>query len=398
MKRLCTAFLIVTQAISALMFAPLVSASAYPDLTVYTGLNTTLPGVMTSDKVSALQEIATVLTQQNASKEALEMARTEVDNLITYFDGKAKDLLPELSNLAVAKNEFDAMVLDADGKSKEACVAGTIYHFESYAYCFEKESQLKSFLSHLNAYGTNKPTTPVTKDFLSILNLLTDLSKTWGLLGTQIQTATSSGATPTPTPTATPDPIVPQVDASSNPDGSMPFTDVPSDYWAKTYIETLWNGDIVKGRTATTFAPDATVTRAELVKMVVLANHINVAELEGTDTGFDDVSASHGLAAYITYASQHSWVKGNDGAFSPDRPVTRFEAVKIILNAFGIPLIGIQDTTFSDVASGEQAQYIETARVKEIVRGYSETTFGTNRLITRAEVSKIIALLLVPPL
>ncbi|OGC81609.1 MAG: hypothetical protein A2V81_05035 [Candidatus Abawacabacteria bacterium RBG_16_42_10] len=396
MKRLCTAFLIVIQVISSLVLIPLVSASNYPDLTTYVSLQSTLPGVMTGDKVNALQEIASVLTQTNATKEALELARTEVDNLITYFDVKAKELLPELSNLAVAKNEFDEMVLDADGKSKEACVVGMIYHFESYVYCFDKDSYLNSFLRHLNAYGNRKPTTPVTKDFLSILNLLTDLSKTWSLIGTAIKEFGTSTSTPTPTAIPTISPVSASILAVNASETEMPFTDVSGDYWAKTYIETLWKGDIVKGRTASTFAPDATVTRAELVKMVVLANHINVSDLQDTDTGFTDVPASHGLAAYIAYAAEHGWVKGSNGNFSPDRPVTRFEAVKIILNAFAIPLIAIQDTTFSDVADGEQSQYVETARVKNIVRGYSESIFGTNRLITRAEVSKIIALLLVP--
>lgn len=175
-----------------------------------------------------------------------------------------------------------------------------------------------------------------------------------------------------------------------------PFTDVPQSYWAHTYIGTLWTQGIVNGRTPTMFMPDATVTRAELVKMVVVANHVTVA-MDVESSGFVDVPVSHALAPYIAKAKELGWVHGVNSYFYPNQPVTRFEAVKIMLNAFIVPLLAIQTTTFTDVSTGEQAKYIETARARDIVQGYSSVNFRPNWPMTRAEVSKIVALLLLPP-
>lgn len=49
------------------------------------------------------------------------------------------------------------------------------------------------------------------------------------------------------------------------------FKDLPKTYWAKDYIESLADVDVVKGKTATTFDPNSFVTRAHVAALTVRA-------------------------------------------------------------------------------------------------------------------------------
>ncbi|MBO5364655.1 MAG: S-layer homology domain-containing protein, partial [Clostridia bacterium] len=63
---------------------------------------------------------------------------------------------------------------------------------------------------------------------------------------------------------------VPGTDVPGTPVAGL-FEDVPADHWAADYIKEMKDKGIVGGKTATTFEPDATITRAEFVKMIATA-------------------------------------------------------------------------------------------------------------------------------
>ena len=104
-------------------------------------------------------------------------------------------------------------------------------------------------------------------------------------------------------------------------------------HWAEAYIKTLYSKGIIGGYSNGNFGPDDPVTRAQILKMALLAfNHTVTA---GT-SDFSDVLTDAWYIDYVTYAKSQSIVDGySDGNFKPDNYVDRAGAIKIILLAGG---------------------------------------------------------------
>jgi hypothetical protein len=184
------------------------------------------------------------------------------------------------------------------------------------------------------------------------------------------------------------------------------FTDIVG-HWAETYINAIADLGIVSGKTETTFAPNDAITRAELTKIAVKAFNYSVDPVVNSTT-FGDVSTSAWYAPYIVAARDAGIVQGyEDGTFSPNGLVNRAEALKILIEAAGFTGVtenydanyaSKEDFTyvgFPDVLIGEWfAKYVAYAKDNSIIGGYADGTFGPGNSITRAEVAKIVSLIL----
>ncbi len=327
----------------------------------------------------------------------LKDAKSKVEHLLDTLDSQAKAMVPELTSLAINKNAFETMVKGANGETRAECPASgaLVFHFESLTYCFDRSSDVDSLLTSLSNYGQNKPSSTPTRSFLVILNILTDLSNLSRqvnanvLAATQAKTACANNVLDT---RCTNNALKqPRIDTHET--GTLLFQDV-QDHWARQYIQTLFAKGVIKGRTATTFAPDLSVTRAELLKMVILATETDVSQFTSRDIGFSDVPHSHDLSVYVTYARLQGWVTGQNGLFYPDRPVSSFEAIKIVFNAFGVALGTSEHSTLPGVQDGEQAKYIETARIRNLTTSPDMPQLRPNEPISRANIARIIASLL----
>jgi hypothetical protein len=188
------------------------------------------------------------------------------------------------------------------------------------------------------------------------------------------------------------------------------FTDTVG-HWAETYINQISDLGIVSGKSEGTFAPNDSITRAELTKMVVKAFGLKVTPV--TTTSFMDVSADAWYASYVEAAAKAGWVQGYDAlegtakAFSPNASVNRAEALKILITAAGFSNV---DSDFAanytshsdywyaalpDVPIGIWfAKFVAFAKDFKIISGYSDNTFGGGNNITRAEVAKILVKIL----
>ncbi len=107
---------------------------------------------------------------------------------------------------------------------------------------------------------------------------------------------------------------------------------------------------------------------------------------------FDDVPGSHRDFAEIEHLRKQGVIRGfSDGSFRPDQPVTRAEALKILLLCFQIPLVDADATLFSDISLADwHITYVTTAKQKGIINGYPDGTFRPGNEINRAEIAKII--------
>lgn len=104
------------------------------------------------------------------------------------------------------------------------------------------------------------------------------------------------------------------------------FADVTEDSWYNTAVSTLTGMNILKGRTANSFAPQAPITRAEFAAICARFDSGRAEE----NSGFTDISG-HWAEKEIERAATLGWVSGyTDGSFHPDAPITRAEAMTLI--------------------------------------------------------------------
>jgi outer membrane protein assembly factor BamB len=109
------------------------------------------------------------------------------------------------------------------------------------------------------------------------------------------------------------------------------FSDVGEDHWAKSDIDFMVNKELIAGYPDGAFKPDKPVTRAEFTSL--LARVLSITEAKGNII-FSDVQLSDWHSGAIAAAYQKGLVTGYDtGCFYPDNLVTREEAAVILINA-----------------------------------------------------------------
>lgn len=172
-----------------------------------------------------------------------------------------------------------------------------------------------------------------------------------------------------------------------------PFTDI-SGHWAESFIEELRLMGVVSGKVNGKFEPDAYLTRAELVKIVVNLFKIDLGG-EVAESPFTDVLVTDWYAPYVMAAKGKGVVVGySDGTFKPNQQVSRVEALKILIEASGQSVSDVSVEDFVDVPKGEwYAKYVAFAKSRDIVAGYEGKTFRPLDFITRGEVSKVAIML-----
>ncbi len=174
------------------------------------------------------------------------------------------------------------------------------------------------------------------------------------------------------------------------------FTDVPANHWAKASIDYLVEKGIVNGKTATTFAPNDNITRAEFVKILAGIAGINPADYTSSD--FTDVAANAWYAPYAAWAKQTGVAQGTDGKFNPNAAITRQEMAAMTarfatdVKKAELPTVNAA-VTFTD--SGQIAAYAKDAVSKMqqagIINGKDNGSFAPLDNATRAEAAKMLA-------
>lgn len=171
------------------------------------------------------------------------------------------------------------------------------------------------------------------------------------------------------------------------------FSDV-DESWAAEFICDLYDRDVVEGRTSYRFYPDASVTRAEFLKMTLLGLDYEPYAVSGVY--YDDVSSHDWYYEYVTYATAQGFVDGyDDGSFKPNQSISRAEAIALVLRAADQEdyTYHSSDIDYWDVDTSDWfAWAVVVADQADIVNGYSNNSFKPEEAITRAEASKIVDL------
>ena len=155
--------------------------------------------------------------------------------------------------------------------------------------------------------------------------------------------------------------------------------------WYHEAVDWAFVNDITKGTTETTFSPDQGCTRAQAVTFLWRAK--GQPEPTTTENPFTDVAADAYYAKAVLWAVETGVTKGtSETTFSPDDTCTRAQIVTFLWRAEGEPEAAAE-TSFTDVpADSWFAGAVAWAVENDVTKGTSETTFAPNDTCTRAQI------------
>ena len=164
-----------------------------------------------------------------------------------------------------------------------------------------------------------------------------------------------------------------------------PFVDVKKG--AYYYDAVLWAVEqkITSGTSATTFSPDASCTRAQMVTFLWRA--AGSPKVENGKNPFTDVKADAYYYDAVLWAVEKGVTSGTSATtFSPDATVTRGQTVTFLYRNAGSPEVS-GTMPFTDVeADAYYAKAVQWAVQQKITTGTSETTFSPMSDCTRGQI------------
>ena len=152
-----------------------------------------------------------------------------------------------------------------------------------------------------------------------------------------------------------------------------PFKDVKTSAWYGSYVIDLYNDGIINGTSATTYAPNDTLTWAAALKLLLVSHgDLKAADATGADWSKNTIAkaAELGLVAADL-----------DGA----KAISRLEFCQVAakLNKLAESKT---ESKFTDCTDG----YVMALVDAKVINGMTETTFEPDASLTRAQIAKII--------
>ena len=172
---------------------------------------------------------------------------------------------------------------------------------------------------------------------------------------------------------------------ASAPTGKNPFVDVPAGSYYEDAV--IWAVDkgITTGTSATTFNPNGICTRAQAVTFLWRAAGSPAAK--SAVMPFADVKAGSYYYDAVLWAVEQGITKGtSDTTFSPDATCSRAQIVAFLWRSEKSPAAGTANP-FADVKStAYYADAVLWAVKEDITKGTTNTTFSPDADCTRAQI------------
>ena len=164
-----------------------------------------------------------------------------------------------------------------------------------------------------------------------------------------------------------------------------PFRDVSkSDYFYNAVLWAVENG-ITQGTSATAFSPAATCTRGQVVTFLWRA--AGEPKMSGTKNPFRDVKSTDYYYNAVLWAVEKGITQGTSATtFAPGAPCTRAQVVTFLWRSAGEPKVDSKNP-FGDVKSGAYYYAPVLWAVKQgITQGTSKTAFSPGNPCTRGQI------------
>ena len=183
--------------------------------------------------------------------------------------------------------------------------------------------------------------------------------------------------------------VLPKID----PKPTVNFKDVSKKAWYYDAVAYTVSKGIFAGITPTTFEPDTPMTRAMFV--ATLSRMAGVKVSNKVTTKFSDVKSGQWYTGAVKWASDNGIVKGSDGKFSPNDPITREQICTIFVTYAKYKKVTLTPkqaaVTFKDAKkiSKWAKAAVTTCQRAGLVEG-SNGNFDPQGKATRAAVAQII--------
>lgn len=162
------------------------------------------------------------------------------------------------------------------------------------------------------------------------------------------------------------------------------FTDVPTDAYYADAVAWAVSEGITSGTSATTFAPDTSCTRAQMVTFLWRA--AGSPAPKSTVNPFVDIQSGAYYYDAVLWAVEQGITSGTSATtFAPDATVTRGQTVTFLYRAAGSP--AVTGGSFADVAADAYyAAAVAWAVSENITAGTGNGLFAPNTACTRAQI------------
>lgn len=168
------------------------------------------------------------------------------------------------------------------------------------------------------------------------------------------------------------------------------------DHWGKENIIKMTARGIVDGYSKKEFKPNGEMTRAEFIKLLVVAFDL---ESEGKNI-FEDINSEDWYSDYVRIALRNGLLNHMTGIngrkLQPNVPITR-EDMMILINNMYVNEIGEEMSVDNDyyndlnLATKIGQKAIKNATALALIEGYDDGTFRPKNTITRAEAMKVLS-------
>lgn len=158
------------------------------------------------------------------------------------------------------------------------------------------------------------------------------------------------------------------------------FSDVKENAYYADAVKWAVDKKITSGTSSTTFSPEDTCTRAQILTFLWRA----VGSPKGSGAAFGDVISNDYYYNAALWSKEKNMVGGSN--FEPNTPCTRAYTVIYLWKNAGSPQTAVSDK-FSDVdKNADYAQAVAWAVKNGITSGTSATTFSPNDTCTRGQI------------
>lgn len=163
-------------------------------------------------------------------------------------------------------------------------------------------------------------------------------------------------------------------------DADNPFFDTYK-HWAEGDIQSIYSKQLIKGVSASRFAPDDTLTGAEFATLT--ARVLEMKLDESSDVWYD--SAVSGLNKMKIATGELN---------APENAITREDVCAIAVRAYenkkGVAESEKTNYNDQDKISSDKIEFVEKAAQLKIMNGDDNNNFNPTEFITRAEAARII--------
>ena len=170
-----------------------------------------------------------------------------------------------------------------------------------------------------------------------------------------------------------------------------PFFDTYG-HWANGEVSGLYEKGLVSGISASRFAPNNSITRAEFLALIVRALGLSTVSYKNN---VSDVDKNAWYAKTVATALENGII--TDDSFRPNDKATRSEMSEMLYDACKASGVALNDEaglTFADQAEITDKTSVGAITEIGLISGYEDNTFRPAGFLTRAEASTVINRLL----